>query len=44
LGKGQEKILLTILLNYTEEEFNLVESEYACMYIERERKEGKNEF
>jgi hypothetical protein len=37
---GQENIPLTILLNYTQEEFNLVETEYACMYIQKRRKEG----
>jgi hypothetical protein len=38
LDEGQERILLAILLNYTREEFNLVEwRECAC--IEKKRKE-----
>ncbi len=40
LDEGQERILLAILLNYTREEFNLVERrECACIEKKNERKE-----
>jgi hypothetical protein len=39
VGEGQERILLTILFNYVQEEFNLVESEYECIFIYIEKKE-----
>jgi hypothetical protein len=38
LDEGQERILLAILLNYTREEFNLIERR-ECTYIEKKRKE-----